>query len=274
MADLLNGQGPAVGLAGLAVVLLAMTLLWLVSLRLRDASIVDAFWGPGFALVTVTYYVADGRFTPRGTLALILVTIWATRLGYHLLRRNRATGEDPRYQAWRAEHGDRFPWVSLFTVFWLQAVLLWIISAPQLGSVISDAPLGILDGVGSVVFLTGFTLETLADRQLSRFRADPANSGRVLDSGLWRYSRHPNYFGNSVLWWGLYIVAIGGGAAWSFFGPVLMTYLLLKVSGVALLERTLRTSKPGYQEYIDRTSAFVPWPPKTQRAPKDSGETQ
>lgn len=270
---LLSGGGVATAMAGLAVVLVAMTLLWLVSVRLRDASIIDAFWGPGFALVTLAYLVADGRFHPRGILALSLVSLWAARLGHHLFRRNRAKGEDPRYQAWRAEHGERFVWVSLFTVFWLQAVLLWIVSAPQLGSVISATSLGLVDGIGTLVFLAGFVMEALADRQLTRFRADPVNVGRVLDSGLWRYSRHPNYFGNAVLWWGLYLVAVGGGAAWSAFGPLLMTYLLLKVSGVSLLERTLRTSKPGYQAYIDRTSAFVPWPPRSGPAPSNREDT-
>lgn len=248
--------------AGFAVVLFAMTLLWLLSLRLQDSSIVDPFWGPGFALVTATYVVVDGRFGARGLLALVLVSAWAARLGYHLWMRNRRTGEDPRYRAMRDRHGARFGWVSLFTVFWLQAVLLWIISAPLAGSVLSVAPLGILDLAGTLTFLIGFMLEAVADRQLDRFRADSTNKGRVLDTGLWRYSRHPNYFGNAVLWWGLYLVAMGGGAYWTIFGPALMTYLLLRVSGVTLLERSLRTSRPGYAEYIERTSAFVPWPPK------------
>lgn len=252
----------AVVSSGLATILLAMTLLWLLSLRLNDASIVDPFWGPGFALVTVAYVWADGRFGPRGLLALGLVSAWAVRLGFHLLKRNRKSGEDPRYRAMRDRHGARFPWVSLFTVFWLQAVLLWIVSAPLAGSVLSAGPLGALDFLGTAVFLVGFALEAVADLQLDRFRADPASAGRVLDTGLWRYSRHPNYFGNALLWWGLYIIAAGGGAYWTVFGPLLMTYLLLRVSGVTLLERSLRTSRPGYAEYADRTSAFVPWPPK------------
>ena len=258
----MNAQLAMVAVSGLATVLLAMTLLWLLSLRLGDASIVDPFWGPGFALVTCVYLLADGRFGTRGVLALALVSIWATRLGIHLVKRNRESGEDPRYRAMRERHGDRFRWVSLFTVFWLQAVLLWVISAPQLGSVASfDVPLGLVDVLGTVVFLFGATLEAVADRQLDRFRSDPANAGNVLDTGLWRYSRHPNYFGNAVLWWGLYLVSAGGGAYWTVFGPAVMTYLLLRVSGVTLLESTLRTSKPGYEEYVATTSAFVPWPP-------------
>ncbi len=249
-------------LVGLATVVVAMTLLWLVSLRLRDASIVDPFWAPGFALVTVAYLWADGRYASRGLLALLLVSLWAARLGWHLLRRNRRSGEDPRYRAMRDRHGERFGRVSLVTVFWLQAVLLWIISAPLAGSVVSVAPLGALDLVGALVFLVGFSIEAMADLQLERFKADPESAGRVLDTGLWRYSRHPNYFGNAVLWWGLYLVAVGGGAAWSVFGPVLMTWLLLRVSGVTLLEKGLVTSRPGYADYVERTSAFVPWPPR------------
>jgi steroid 5-alpha reductase family enzyme len=248
--------------AGLAVVMVALTVLWLLSLRLRDASIVDPFWGPGFLLVGLTYLLADGRIGPRGVLATLLIAAWAVRLGVHLLRRNRATGEDRRYGAMRERHGKRFRWVSLFTVFWLQGVILWIVSMPLLGSVASGSPLGALDVVGALIALSGLTIEAVADRQLRTFRAEPSNSGRVLDTGLWRYSRHPNYFGNAVLWWGIYLIALAGGAWWSAFAPALMTFLLLRVSGVTLLERGLRASRPGYSSYVARTSAFVPWPPK------------
>lgn len=253
-----------VALSGLAAVLIAMTLLWLVSLRLRDASIADPFWGPGFALVTLTYYLVDGRFGVRGTVVLGLVIAWAVRLGFHLLIRNRAHGEDRRYREMRARHGPGWETASLFRVFWLQGVLLWIVSAPLLGAVRSDGPLGVLDLLGTAVFWIGLTLETVADRQLVRFRADPANEGRVLDTGLWRYSRHPNYFGEAVLWWGLSLPALGTGAWWTLVGPALITFLLLRVSGVTLLERGLRASRPGYEEYARRTSAFIPWPPKTE----------
>jgi steroid 5-alpha reductase family enzyme len=147
-------------------------------------------------------------------------------------------------------------------VFWLQAVLLWVISAPLFGSVISDRPLGAGDVAGTVVFLIGFAIESLADLQLARFKADPGNRGRVLDAGLWRYSRHPNYFGEFVLWWGLYLVAAAGGAYWTVIGALLISFLLLKVSGVTMLEEGLKSSKPGYAEYVRRTSTFVPWPPK------------
>lgn len=253
----------SVALAGLLVVGLAMTLLWTVSLRREDVSIVDVFWGPGFALAGATYLLVDGRFSDRGVLAVTLVTVWAIRLGTHLLIRNLASSEeDPRYQAMREPHGEQYWWVSLFTVFWLQAGLLWIISAPLLGSVRSDTALGILDGVGALIFAVGLTIETVADLQLKRFRGDPSKKGTVLDSGLWRYSRHPNYFGDFVVWWGLYLIALSGGAWWSAFGPALISWLLLRVSGVTMLERGLKKSRPGYEEYVRRTSTFVPWPPK------------
>lgn len=252
-----------VALAGLLTVAVAMTLLWILSVRLGDVSIVDVFWGPGFALAGGTYLLVDGSFSDRGVLAVTLVTVWAVRLGTHLLIRNLgSSGEDPRYQAMREPYGDQYWWVSLFTVFWLQAGLLWIISAPLLGAVRSGSPLGLLDGIGALVFATGLTIETVADLQLKRFRANPANKGTVLDSGLWRYSRHPNYFGDFVVWWGLYLIALSGGAWWTAFGPALISWLLLRVSGVTMLERGLKKTRPGYEEYVRRTSAFIPWPPK------------
>jgi steroid 5-alpha reductase family enzyme len=258
-------SGTIVALAGLGAVIVAMTALWTVSVRLRDASIADPFWGPGFALATIVYWVVDGRHGVRGTVVLGLVTAWAVRLGHHLLLRNLAHGEDARYRAMRERYGEGWETASLFRVFWLQGALLWVVSAPLFGAVRSVSPLGGLDLIGTLVVVFGLTFETVADRQLVRFRADPANRGRVLDSGLWRYSRHPNYFGEAVLWWGLYLVAAGGGAYWTVIGPALITFLLLRVSGVTLLERGLRASRPGYAEYVERTSAFVPWPPKDER---------
>jgi len=252
-----------VALAGLVTILAAMTALWSVSVRLKDASIADPFWGPGFALVAAVYWIVDGQHGARGTVILLLVIAWAVRLGHHLLLRNRAHGEDARYRAMRERYGEGWERASLFRVFWLQGVLLWVISAPLFGAVRSLEPLGTLDLVGVLVFVVGLTLEAVADRQLVRFKADPENRGRVLDTGLWRYSRHPNYFGDAVLWWGAYLVAAAGGAYWTAIGPVLITFLLLRVSGVVLLEKGLRASRPEYAAYVERTSAFIPWPPKT-----------
>lgn len=251
-----------VALPGLAMVLVAMTMLWGLSVRLGDASIVDPFWGPGFLLVTLTYLFADGSYGARGRAVLFLVAIWATRLGWHLFVRNRKEGEDERYRQMREARGRSFWWQSLFTVFWLQAVLLWVISAPLLGSVVSTAPLGPWDVAGALLFAVGLSFEAVGDSQLARFKEHPRNRGEVLDTGLWRYSRHPNYFGEAVLWWGFYLFAVGGGQYWTVVGPLLITFLLLKVSGVTMLERNLKRSKPGYAAYVERTSAFVPWRPK------------
>jgi steroid 5-alpha reductase family enzyme len=252
-----------IALAGLAVVAGAMTVLWLLSLRLRDVSIVDPFWAPGFLLASATYLAFAPERGIRGWLVTLLVGIWAARLGSHLLRRNLRSGEDPRYGSMRAGGGARFPWVSLVTVFWLQAALLWLVSAPLLAAVTSTLPLGALDVAGALCMLTGIVLEAVADRQLERFKADPENRGQVLDSGLWRYSRHPNYFGNAVMWWGAWLIAVAGGGAWTVFGPAIMTFLLLRVSGVTLLERDIGERRPAYADYVRRTSAFVPWPPKS-----------
>ena len=252
---------PLVGLAGLACLLAAFTLVWLLSLRLRDASIADPFWGPAFLLVAAAYALFAGGAGTRGLVAIGLVGLWALRLGAHLLLRNRRHGEDPRYAAMRARRGDRFPLQSLYVVFWLQAGLVWIVSMPILGAVVSTRPVGLWDWLGALVALGGLTVEAVADAQLSRFKADPGSKGRVLDTGLWRFSRHPNYFGDAVFWWGLMLVSLGGGAWWAIVGPLVMTILLLRVSGVTLLEEGLRRSRPGYEEYVRRTSAFVPWFP-------------
>jgi steroid 5-alpha reductase family enzyme len=255
----------AVSLAGLVTVMTAMSLLWWISLGLRDSSIVDPFWPWGFVLIGSAYAVAWGSPGAKAILLLGLLTAWALRLGLHLLRRNRAHGEDPSYAAMRRHHGPAFGRVSLFTVFWLQGVILWVVSAPVLGVVVGEEAWGWWDVAGFLAALTGVAMEAVADGQLRRFRRDPDNRGRVLDTGLWRYSRHPNYFADAVLWWGIYIIAVGSGAAWTVFGPLLMTVLLLRVSGVTLLERGLRRTRPGYEDYVRSTSAFVPWFPRRKR---------
>jgi steroid 5-alpha reductase family enzyme len=184
------------------------------------------------------------------------------RLGWHLYQRHR--DEDPRYQAMRAVRGDSFWWRSLFIVFWLQAAILWFVALPVLAAARPPHPLATLDLIGALVFCAGFAFEAVADRQLARFRANPANRGRVLDTGLWRYTRHPNYFGDALLWWGIFIIACATpGGWWTAASPLAMTWLLLRVSGVTLLERTLKASKPGYEQYMRRTPAFVPWRPRS-----------
>ncbi len=241
----------------------AMTGLWLISLALKDSSIVDIFWGTGFVIVTWFFFALtpEGLLTRKWLLAG-LVTIWGVRLSVHILVRNWGKGEDFRYRAWREAAGRNWWWRSYFKVFLLQGVILWLLSTPLLAGMLSEKPLGALDFLGILLWLTGFLFEAIGDWQLVRFKADPANKGKVLESGLWRYSRHPNYFGEAVLWWGYFAIAAATGAYWTIYSPLLMTYLLLRVSGVAMLERTLLQAKPGYAEYIRRTNAFVPWFPR------------
>lgn len=258
------GQHAAITLAVTAAVFF---LLWLLSLRLRDASIVDSWWGPGFALVAlVSFLLTPDGARPRRLLVLALTAIWGLRLGLHIFLRNAGHGEDPRYQAMRRSWGDRFPLVSLVTVFGFQALILWIVSAPVQASQRPSAPaaLGAWDVAGAATWAIGLLFEAVGDAQLARFRADPANASRVMDRGLWRYTRHPNYFGDAVVWWGLAIVAAEAGVGvFGFIGAFVMTYLLVRVSGVALLERGLRKRKPDYEDYVRRTSSFFPRPPKT-----------
>jgi steroid 5-alpha reductase family enzyme len=248
----------------LAVILGLMTILWLISLVLKNSSIIDIFWGAGFVLANWVYFaLSPDGFPLRQWLLGILVTIWGLRLSLYILKRNWGKPEDFRYQKWREESGERWWWKSLFQVFLLQGLLLWLISTPLLAAHRNAAPdhLTFLDIIGLVLWLVGFFFESVGDFQLSRFRGNPANKGKVLDSGVWRYTRHPNYFGDSAQWWGYYLIAAAAGGWWTVFSPIMMTLLLLRVSGVALLEKTLET-RPGYKEYAQRTSAFIPWFPR------------
>jgi steroid 5-alpha reductase family enzyme len=255
-------------IVGGLVVLGFMIILWIASLILRDSSIVDIFWGPGFVLACWTYFALtpDG-FPVRKQLIGALVTIWGLRLGLYILSRNWGKGEDFRYQKWREEAGATWWWFSFFKVFLLQGVLLWIISAPLLAAQISATParLTVLDFVAIPVWLVGFFFEAMGDLQMARFKANPANKGRVLNTGVWRYTRHPNYFGDATQWWSYYLVAAAAGGFWTIFSPIIMTTLLLRVSGVALLEKTLKETKPQYKEYVETTSAFIPWFPRKRR---------
>lgn len=258
-------DAPSLLATTLACALGAMLLLWLLSLALRDASIVDIWWGPGIALVAGVAFALAGGSHPRRTLLLGLAALWALRLGGHLLRRNAGRGEDPRYQAMRRRWGGRFPLVSLATVFGLQGVLQWIVALPLQLAQLAPGPerLGALDAAGLVLFAVGFLFEAVGDWQLARFKADPANAGRVMERGLWRYTRHPNYFGDCAAHWGLFVVALATPFGWlGAIGPLAMTVLLLRVSGVALLERSIGKRRPAYGDYQRRTSAFLPWPPR------------
>ena len=208
------------------------------------------------------YSAASPVFEARALLVLLLVAVWALRLSVYLAARNWNAPEDHRYRSIRERNEPGFAWKSIYLVFGLQAVLAWLISAPIAASIASAAPIDALDAIGAVLTVFGIAFETLADAQLARFKAEPANAGRVMDSGLWRYTRHPNYFGEFCVWWGLYGIALGAGAWWTLFSPLLMTVLLLRVSGVALLEKDIGERRPAYRNYAARTNAFFPGPPR------------
>ena len=240
-----------------------MVVVWALSLPLRDASIADVFWGPGFAFVAIVSASLSPPST-RATLLVVLTSAWGLRLALHIgTRWRKKKEEDRRYQAMRATWGDRFPLVSLFTVFLLQGALLWTVSLPlQAGATLgAGRPIGPLDIAGIALFAVGLAFEAVGDVQLSRFLADPGNRGKVMESGLWRYTRHPNYFGDALVWWGLGLVGAASGAWWCLLGPALMTFLLMRVSGVSLLEKDIAGRRPEYVAYIRRTSSFLPLPP-------------
>ena len=247
---------------GLGVILGVGILVWLGSLVRRDASLVDRFWSLLFVAAGFTYALATPAATgTRRLLVLALVAVWALRLAVYLTWRNWGAGEDYRYVAMRKRFGeDRFPLISLPYVFGMQGVLAWLVSMPLLAAVDGTRPLGWLDGVGVAVFGVGLVFEVVGDWQLTRFKADPANAGKVMDRGLWGLTRHPNYFGDFAVWWGLFLIGLSAGGWWAVGGPIVMSILLMRVSGAALLERSLTKTKPRYEEYVRNVNAFFPGP--------------
>ena len=247
---------------GLAFVAGSALVLWLISLKTRDVSIIDIFWAPGIAAVVDIAALLSDASGPRASAALFLVNLWAVRLAAHIFARH--DGEDHRYAAMRQKFGARWWWWSLVQVFLLQAILMWFIAAPLVAVMLSSrAPMGVLDYLGVGIAAAGFLFEALADVQLARFRLDPRNKGKVMDRGLWRWSRHPNYFGESVMWWGFFLLGFSAaGAWWLILSPLVVTLLLLQVSGVTLMEDKIEDRRPAYADYKRRVSAFVPWPPK------------
>jgi steroid 5-alpha reductase family enzyme len=258
----MTGYGTVMVLSAVAVAAL-MASAWLLSVRLRDASVADVAWGLGFVLIAwTTFAIADGA-TARKVLVVSLATLWGLRLAGYLGWRKLGEEEDFRYQEMRRRYGRRFPFLSLFLVFGLQGLGMWAVSLPLQAAQVPDSPQGLtaLDIVGVAVWALGFFFETVGDLQLARFRAEPSNRGRVMDRGLWRYTRHPNYFGDFCVWWGLYAIALATGEAWwSVAGPVVMSCVLLKVSGMPVLEDHLSRHREGYRDYVRRTSPFFPWP--------------
>ena len=246
----------------LAVIVAMMIIGWLISLRYRNVTIVDSLWGLGFVLIAwITFSLSEG-FPGRKTLIAVLVTVWGMRLSIYLSRRNWGAAEDPRYGKWRKRSGERFRVVSLFKVFLLQAIFLWVIALVLQYGQLSQTPDHFvwLDMLGVFIWVIGFFFEAVGDWQLARFKADPANKGRVMDRGLWAYSRHPNYFGEFLIWWGLFLITLSTpNSWWTVISPLIITAVLLKMTGIPLTEGTIVKTRPGYEDYIKRTSAFVPW---------------
>jgi steroid 5-alpha reductase family enzyme len=245
-----------------------MTALWVVSVVVRDASIVDPVWGLAFVVIAWASWLAAGGqgAATYGLLVPLLVTVWGLRLSAYLAWRNLGKGEDYRYVRMRERFGARFPVISLVVVFWLQAGIAWVVSLPvqatiAAGVVPTETPAPLVVA-GVVAWAIGLFFETVGDLQLAAFKRDPANKGKVMDRGLWRYTRHPNYFGDFCVWWGLFLVAASVGAWWTAVGPLLMSVMLIRVSGAGLLEKTIGQRRPGYDEYIRRTSGFFPLPPR------------
>lgn len=254
-------------IAAFVTIACLMLATWSVSLLRRDASIVDIVWGLGFVLAAWAARFVSGAEGSGNWLLVAMVTVWGLRLSSYLARRNLGKGEDFRYQAMRRKHGARFPVVSLYTVFGLQGALMFIVALPvTLGQRDADAGVGVIAFLGFVVWAIGLYFEAVGDAQLARFKRDPRNEGRIMDQGLWALTRHPNYFGDSLVWWGLAIVgSVQGAGPWAFLGAAVMTTLLVRVSGVAMLDRLLAKRKPGYAEYMARTSGFIPMPKRSAR---------
>ncbi|MFM7964260.1 MAG: DUF1295 domain-containing protein [Actinomycetota bacterium] len=253
--------------AAIATIACLMLATWSVSLLRRDASIVDITWGLGFVLVAWAAKFVSGASGAGNWLLLVMVTVWGLRLAGYLAKRNLGKGEDFRYRAMRRKHGERFAIVSLYTVFGLQGALMFIVSLPvTLGQRETDSGAGFIALLGFIVWAIGLYFEAVGDAQLAKFKRDPRNEGQIMDQGLWALTRHPNYFGDSLVWWGLAIVGASQGAGlWAFLGALVMTVLLVRVSGAAMLDRLLAKRKPGYAEYMERTSGFIPLPRRSGR---------
>ena len=252
-------------LEGLLLTLSLMIILWLISVVIKNVSIVDVFWGLGFVIINFYYFLATENIYLRKFILLFLVTLWGLRLTIYLAWRNIGKGEDFRYKEFRKKYGpERYWWFSFFQVFLLQGSLIMIVSLPLLGTNFetTNNSLNVLDYFALMIWLIGFIFETGGDYQLSKFKKDPNNRGKLLKTGFWKYTRHPNYFGDSAVWWSYAIFSIAAGSYWTFIGAIIMTALIIKVSGVALLEKSLKNKNPDYLEYIEKTSPFLPRSPK------------
>lgn len=256
-------MGNAMLIAAITITVIMLST-WIVSVLIKNASIVDIVWGAGFAITSWVLAITIDGNDGRQILLAIMVGLWGTRLALYLGKRNIGHGEDWRYKAMRKKAGPIFPLRSLVTVFGLQGALMWVVSLPvQFGNGDSSPGIGPIAVIGIMVWLVGFLFEVIGDAQLAHFKKNPDNAGKVLDTGLWSLTRHPNYFGDALLWWGIGIVgAETGSGVIGFIGPVVMTFFLMRISGVPMLERSLSRRREGYADYVARTSQFIPRPPK------------
>jgi len=254
----------------LFVILAVGIVSWLFSVIKKDVSFVDSLWSLFLLAVAVVFALAAEPLSSRGILVLALVAIWALRLSIYITARNWGEPEDYRYQSIRANNEPGFAFKSLYIVFGLQGVLAWLIALPLLPAIASDSALNGIDLIAAALWLVGFIFEAGGDYQLSRFKSRADSKGRVLDAGLWRYTRHPNYFGDFCIWWSFYLFAVASGGWWSIVSPLLMSLLLLKVSGVAMLEKTISDRRPEYAQYIRRTNVFFPGPRRISNILKEA----
>lgn len=236
-----------------------MVFVWLIALILKDNSIVDIFWGLGFCMLCVVAYTQAEHAGIKQYFLLTLVLLWGLRLSVYLFLRNKGKGEDFRYANWRKDWGKHTWWRAFFQVFLLQGFFMYIISLPILITMIyGDGALGLLNIIGGLIFIGGFLIESVADFQMYRFKANQKNKGKILTKGLWSISRHPNYFGEILIWWGIFMLSLNSGYWYiGFISPVIITWLLLKVSGVPMLEKKYDDS-PSYKDYKEKTPAIFP----------------
>jgi steroid 5-alpha reductase family enzyme len=249
-------------LSALALILGIGVVAWVVSVAIRNVAFVDSLWSLFFLVAALVFATAAWPLSARGLLVTVLVAIWALRLSTYITARNWGEPEDYRYQKIRANNEPGFAVKSLYIIFGLQGVLAWIVAMPLLPAIMNPGNIGALEIIAAALWLVGFTFEAGGDYQLSKFKREPSNKGRVLKTGFWRYTRHPNYFGDFCVWWAFYLFAVAAGGWWTLLSPILMSLLLLKVSGVALLEKTITERRPEYAEYIRSTNAFFPGVPK------------
>ena len=244
------------------LIFILVTILWIWSVYLKDVSIVDIFWGLGFVILNIFYVFNSGDLNSRKILLLVLVSVWGLRLSIYLAYRNIGKGEDFRYQEFRRKFGPkRYWWLSYFQAFLLQGALMILISITLLGMSFTSQlkTLSTLDYIGIGIWLIGFVFEAGGDYQLMRFKKNTNNKGTLLITGFWKYTRHPNYFGDAAVWWSYGIFSISAGAYWQVIGSILMTFIIIKISGVTLLEKSLKQTKTAYSDYVDKTSSFFPW---------------